>query len=178
MIDDAPQPLTIGKHLSNVLRNLTHDGTNGICLHLSVACVMDRAASRFAIGTLRNVSDDEIASFGYPIDHPAIAREPFIHAWVEEHGDVISPSKIAECGGLYPFDRTLYYDGNGVREVRYLTRARVLSFARAGHLAAYFAQVRPDHCFAQTFGEALMEFAGHPYRRDAGGFAMPLEMAA
>jgi hypothetical protein len=125
------------KHLS---ASLARKGANGAgaCFYRAAALVLDHPPAKLCIGILAGVSDEELKA------SPNGAQEDFIHAWAEVGDKLYAPSLLSEeNSNMGPFNREEYYQGNGVRDVRRISRADLLKMSAEYGLAAHLKSDAP-----------------------------------
>lgn len=148
--------------LSSVVQILSARDKSGLCFHRSAALCHDLPHSMVVVGTL----DGEPQT---PANAPlCIAREQFLHCWVEYQGQVIAPTLIELHGGLNALDRYEYYSTNGVRDVRRIARGRLMSMFKRNpdfiqHLRGLVSVTN------RSFAKTLLNLAKVPYRVENGG---------
>ena len=113
--------------LEAALRFKGAKGELGNCFRLAVAlcldCVPDRGGPEpeLVIGTLRAGTPEEIA------EDPNVSPVPFIHCWVEWEGAILAPTTLRKTGGkLMPINPAAYYEMNGVRDTKRLSRDSIV----------------------------------------------------
>jgi hypothetical protein len=97
--------------------NLVSTTGRRLCFHRAVALCLDLPGSEVVLGTVQAATPEEHAA------NPETSTEPFIHAWVEAQGVLMSPTTIEAANGYLGFMvPEHYYHVNGVTDIRRVTR--------------------------------------------------------
>lgn len=156
------------RHLDGTVANLVGNTGLGMCFFRSAALVLDVPGAELCFGVLAGATEEELAA------NPAASTTPFIHAWVERGETVISPTQIEREGGLTPWLKAVYYETNGVTEVRAISRPALLKLSGEIGLSAHLRlgrALKTDASFAFT----LLDMAGMPYAIAGDGGIVPPE---
>ncbi|WP_156397323.1 MULTISPECIES: hypothetical protein [unclassified Sphingomonas] len=103
---------------------------------------------------------------------PDASTTPFIHAWVERGETVISPTQIEREGGLTPWPKAVYYETNGVTEVRTISRPVLLKLSGNIGLSAHLRLGRALKTNA-SFAFTVLDMAGMSYAIASDGGIVP-----
>lgn len=155
------------KHLS---ASLSRKGSNGAgaCFYRAAALVLDHPPAKLCIGVLAGASDEELKAT------PKGAQEDFIHAWAEVGDKLYAPSLLSDDNSnMGPLDRKEYYHGNGVRDVRRISRAELLKMSAEFGLAAHLKSDAPL-IGSRRFVQILLDASQIPYVVE-DGFVLPAE---
>jgi hypothetical protein len=157
--------LVPGKHLQACLRMVAINGRSGLCIHRSVAFVLDTPQSDLVFGTFRAATPEE------RLIVPGASTTPFIHCWAEWRGAVVAPT-LYEKLGLFPQSRNMYYELNGARDTKRLSRPQVLQLSGEYGLSAHLRYDSPIRG-GKSFGTVLLEAAGVEWQDSGDGSIIP-----
>jgi hypothetical protein len=145
-------------------------GPRAMCIHRSAALVLDLPHSDLVFGTLRAATPEEQQMIG-----PEASTTPFIHCWVELGEDILfAPTTIERCNGsLLPMRRQHYYEMNGVRDVRRLSRKDVLRISGEIGLSAHLRKGVPAK---KSVGATLLDAAGVRWKLSADEGIIPADL--
>lgn len=119
-------------HLLGCVQNLGTNNGKGMCFHRSIALLYDWPDAELVIGKFRAATEEEQKRI------PNASKVPFIHCWIERHGQVYAPSTIERMGNeLRPMSREAYYGMNGTEEWGRMDKKRLLKVAAGTGLAAH-----------------------------------------
>jgi len=165
----APVHVSELRYLSIATAYKGRGGSNS-CVQWSVALALDVRHAILTFGTLRAANDAEAEVI------QNASRVPFIHCWVEVHGNtVLAPTTIKRTGGvLVPMQRDHYYELNEVRDVGRVPRDVFDDIAHRHRLAAALRHGSPRFGSGKVAGEFL-EAAGIRYRVSENRSLLPLE---
>lgn len=136
----------------------------GMCFYRAAALVLDLPASEMVFATFKGAPPEEVAK------NPRHSPTPFIHAFVEWHGQVLAPTLF---DGRAPFmmDREPYYRANAARDFHRLTRVAVRRVAAESGMLDWL-KGKP----VAGIPTALLAAAGVKWRPSPdGGGVLPLE---
>jgi hypothetical protein len=158
------------RHLNGAVANLVGSTGLGTCSFRSAAFVLDVPGAELCVGVLAGATEEELLA------NPNASLTPFIHAWVERSQIVFSPTQIEREGGLTPWPKHVYYEANGVRDARALSRPALLKLSREIGLSAHLRLGRPLRTDA-SFAFMVLEMVGMPYGIAGDGGLVPPEYA-
>jgi hypothetical protein len=136
----------------------------GMCFYRAAALVLDLPGSEMLFGTFDGAPADEVAK------DPRHSPVPFIHSWVEWHGQALAPTLFERDRPPFMMDRAGYYRANNARNLHRLTRVAVRRVAAASGFHDWL-QGKP----IMGIPTALLAAAGVKWRADPGGGVLPLE---
>lgn len=160
----------IPKKLPILEASLKVVGSKGPCLFRSVALVLDVPWLTFCVGTHRAATPEEQAA------NPEASKTPFLHAWAEWKDIVFAPTTMEMRGGqLVPMDKARYYELNGTRDVKTLSRAELKKLSDKYGFKRYITKGEPLKENA-SFGDVILKRMGIPYvvSRDGGLVPAPV----
>lgn len=145
-------------HLAASLRFKSRTGATGTCVQRAAALMLDLRNAMLMFGVLRAATAEELAK------NPDASPVPFIHAWVEWHGDVYAPSTMEKFKGeLVPIPRDAYYSANQIRQTWSLEAKPFGVIAKRYGLSAAFRHGK-DRAGDGEITDALLKAAGVKYR--------------
>ena len=150
------------KHLNAALHRSAGNPSYGSCFHRAAALVLDMAGTHLCIGTFAGANIEQIIHF------PGSSPTDCVHAWVEKNNEVYAPTMINNRNSYFgPFPRDLYYEENGARDVKRLSRSELLVLSGRYGLSAH---LRHDKAVKEgkKFSVVLLDSAGVRYRVDEG----------
>ena len=135
----------------------------GACFYRAAAFVLDAPGADLCLGTFAGGTEEELRA------NPSGSRHDFIHAWVEARGDVYAPSMLSKSNDFMgPIPRDRYYEANGARDIKRLTRSEVLRLSGEIGLSAHLRRHKPLKG-GKRVAEVLLEAAGVNYMVKDGG---------
>lgn len=147
-------------------------GSQGMCIHRSVALVLDVPRSELVFGVFNNFATPEeaaeiIANGQLP------SREPFVHAWMEHQGVVFAPTTIERMNGeLIPQHRRGYYDINKATRIKRLGRGVVQALVQQYDFLPVLRGERLPHN-GVSFGTVFLDAANVKWKASADGGVIP-----
>lgn len=104
--------------------------TRGDCWWRAAAFVLDTPGATLCVGIFRAATAEERAV------EPEASDVPFFHAWCLYRGNVVAPTTYERAGNqLVSMNRDSYYAVNGARDIRCVTRPRLLKISKEIGLA-------------------------------------------
>jgi hypothetical protein len=142
-------------------------GPKGMCFHRAVALCLDLSGSTLVVATLRAATEEE------QVDHPERSSVPFIHAWVEFNDKLLAPSTIESMGGLVFIRPEEYYQVNGAKDIRRLTRNAIRKHVADKHVLRQLLEGIDPPRRGWLVGR-LLDAAGVKYLITPGGGIIPV----
>lgn len=136
---------------------LSFGNGHGTCVQRASALMLDMPGAELVFAIVRAGTPEEQQAGSH------ISPVPFIHAWVEQAGQVYAPTLIERMDGdLRPLPVDVYYRSNGVKRTWRLPRPAFMLVAKRWKLAASFKH-RSQRAGRGEVADALLRAAGVRY---------------
>lgn len=145
----------------------------GMCIHRSVALVLDIPRFVLCAGTFRAATPEEIIQVRRETGQEP-SKVPFIHVWCEMgENAVIAPTTFERWGNkLIPMRKDEYYELNGIRDVHRMNRAKLLKLSKEYGLRNHIMKQTPLKGGA-SFGFTILDNMGVQYTVGDDGGLVP-----